>query len=446
MKIALTCSALLALACVTALATSARAQAALSGATLATAKPNFQWDWTGIIGTGQSLSVGQKAQQVVTKEQPFHNMKLDSGALTWPIDAESKDLKLVPLIEPAGRLARSFPSAWPTNLDGETPHTAMANQLTSLVQEQFKRDYITIHSVVGEDGQGMKYLKKNPDKDPRNINGHSFEGALTETKAIARLAKEAGKTFGVAAITIHHGESDNGSAQYEQMLRQLWQDYNTDIPAITGQKSKILLITSQQNAYNDSRSAQAQWKVGVDYPEDIVCSGPKYQFESPDSLHLNAEGYRLVGEKSAEIYFQRIILGQLWQPLYPTKVDHEGATLTVHFHVPISPLVWDTTLDNPHDTVAEWKAGKGFEVRAGNTRVAINAVEIKGDSVVITCASDPGASARVSYAMTGERALAKPYHGFNRWGLLKDSDPFKGSVTGKVQPNWCVAFDLTAGS
>jgi len=71
-------------------------------------------------------------------------------------------------------------------------------------------------------------------------------------------------------------------------------------------------------------------------------------------------------------------------------------------------------------------------------------VEIKGDAVTITCASDPGAGAHVSYAMIGERPMTKPFPGYARWGLLKDSDPFKGSVTGKEQPNWCVAFDMTA--
>jgi hypothetical protein len=446
MKAAMIKAGLVGLVCAVALVTTACSQTASSGGAAGAGVPkgNFPWDWTGIIGTGQSLSVGQKAQQVVTKEQPYHNMRLSTGNLPWPIDPNNAELKLVPLTEPAGRLARSFPSAWPTNLDGETPHTAMSIELTAMVEKQFKHDYVTIHSVVGEDGQGIRYLKKNPDRDPRNINGHSYEAALIETKAIARLAKEAGKTFGVGAITVHHGESDAGNAQYERALYQLWQDYNTDLPAITGQKTKILMITSQHNSTNNSASTQAQWKIGVDYPEDIVCSGPKYQFESPDALHLNAEGYRQVGEKSAQIYYQRVILGQEWQPLYPTKVDRDGATVTVHFHVPVGPLVWDTNLDTPHSTIAEWKNGKGFEVRSGNTRVAIHAVDIKGDAVVITCERDPGAGAHVSYAMIGERAMTKPFRGFARWGLLKDSDPFKGSVTGKEQANWCVAFDMTA--
>jgi len=40
--------------------------------------------------------------------------------------------------------------------------------------------------------------------------------------------------------------------------------------------------------------------------------------------------------------------------------------------------------------------------------------------------------------------MMTPFKGTFRWGLLRDSDPFVGSVTGKAQPNYCVAFDLTA--
>jgi hypothetical protein len=408
----------------------------------AAAKANFPWDWTGIIGTGQSLSIGQKAQQVITKEQPYHNMRLSTGTLSWPIDPNDPTLALIPLTEPAGRKAPSFPSSWPANLDGETPHSSMANQLTAMVEAQFKHDFISIHTVVGEDGKAMQFIKKNPTM--QGLNGHAYEGSMVEAKAITRLAKAAGKTYGIGAITIVHGESDAGNQQYEAALRQMWQDYNTDIPAITGQKQKILMIISQHNSTNNSASTQAQWKAGVDYPDDMVCAGPHYQFESPDALHLNAEGYRQLGEKFAEIYYQRVILGKDWQPLAPTKVDHDGTTLTVHFHIPVGPLAWQDGFDAPHAGVPEFKEGKGFEVYSGNQKATINAVDIKGDTVVITCAADPGANARVAYAMTGERKLAKPFTGFQRWGLLKDSDPFKGDVTGKVQPNYCVAFTMNA--
>jgi hypothetical protein len=227
----------------------------------------------------------------------------------------------------------------------------------------------------------------------------------------------------------------------------LWSDYNTDLPAITGQKQKIQMIVSQQNSCNDrSASTLAQWKIGLDHPADIVCSGPKYQYPSEEGIHLTADGYRQLGEKYGQVYYERVVLGRNWQPLQPTTVKRNGAVITVHYHVLVPPLIWETAFQSPHQSVEEWKQGKGFEVStAGGEKVAIASVAISGDAVIITCASDPGPNARVGYAMIGEKVrMNASFQGTFRWGLLRDSDPFKGAGTGKAQPNYGVAFEMSA--
>jgi len=406
---------------------------------------NLPWDWTGIIGTGQSLSIGARAFPPVSTNQPFHNLKLSTDHLPWPVDPNDSALALVPLVEPVGRRAPNYPSSWPENITGESPHTAMANQLTALVKANLDRDFVSVHSAVGEDGQGMIHIRKNPEK--KGLNGRSFEAAMIETKAIARLAKAAGKTYGVGAIVLTHGESDAGNQNYEKEVRQLWEDYNTDVAAITGQKEKIQMIVSQQNSCNDrSPSTIAQWKFSDDYPGEIVCSGPKYQYHSTEGIHLTADGYRQMAEKYAQVYYERVILGHDWRPLEPTIVERKDAVITVHFHVPVAPLVWDTNLAPPHPSVPEWKDGKGFEVSTSTgEKVAIKSVAISGDAVQITCASDPSLGARIGYAMIGEKTrMSAPFPGTFRWGLLRDSDPFKGFGSEAVQPNYAVAFELTA--
>ncbi len=418
--------------------------AAAQTAPAAPPKVEIPWDWSGVIGTGQSLAVGQGGRPAASTKQANNNLMLATGKLPWPIDPADATLAMVPLIEPIGRLAIGYPSSWPTNISGETPHAAMADELTALVKAAAGRDYIGVHGEVGENGQGIRFLKKNPDQ--QGVNGHAYEATMVETKAITRLAKAAGKTYGVGAIIVTHGENDAGNAKYEEQLRQLWQDYNTDLPAITGQTQKIQMIVSQQNSTNNrSASTLAQWKIGVDYPKEIVCSGPKYQYPSGDGTHLNTEGYRELGEKFGQIYFTRVILGQDWQPLQPTKAERDGKAITVQFHVPVKPLAWESTFDAPHPSVEEWKLGKGFEVSTANgQKIAIESAEIAGDAVVITCAADPGAKALVSYAMNGDRTrMAKPFAGTTRWGLLRDSDPFQGAVTGKAQPNYAVAFEMS---
>lgn len=426
--------------------------------------PRLSWDWSGIIGTGQSLAVGEKGMPVISTSQTYGNLKLSTGRLPWPVDPNDPGLALVPLVEPVGRRAPSYPSSWPENISGETPHTAMANQITALVRAGGAgRDFVSIHGEVGENGQGMVFLKKNA--VPKGVNGRSYGGAMVETRAITRLAKTAGKTYGVGAIIVTHGENDAGNRNYENELYQLWSDYNTDLRAITGQQQKILMIVSQQDSCNDrSPSTLAQWKIGVDHPADIVCSGPKYQYPyAGDGVHLTAEGYRQLGEKYGQIYFERLIRGKDWQPLQPTGVERKGAVITIRYHVPTPPLVWETAFQAPHQSIPEWKQGKGFEVNAADgTKVSIASAEISGDTVLITCASDPGPNARVGYAMmagpmpsSGAPQSARPnarvryaqmmtpVPGTFRWGLLRDSDPFIGIGTGKAQPNYGVAFEIT---
>lgn len=401
------------------------------------------WDWSGVIGTGQSLAVGDHGRPIKSTSQPFGNLKLSTAHLPWPVDPNDTNLTLVPLVEPVGRLSKIYPSSWPENIAGETAHSTMGNQISALFKAASGRDFVSVHSEVGENGQCMVFLRKNA--IPSGVNGRSYAAALIETKAIARLARAAGKTYGVGAIIVTHGECDAGNANYENDLFKLWSDYNADLPAITRQTQKIQMIVSQQNSCNDhSASTLAQWKIGVDHPTEIVCSGPKYQYPSAEGIHLTTDGYQQLGEKYGQIYFQRVVLGNNWQPLQPIAVERNGAVITVHYHVPSAPLVWETTFQPPHQSVDEWKAGKGFEVNtASGEKVVIASVVISGDAVVINCASDPGANARVGYAMVGEKArMTAPFGGTFRWGLLRDSDPFTGDITKTAQPNYGVAFEM----
>ena len=158
------------------------------------------------------------------------------------------------------------------------------------------------------------------------------------------------------------------------------------------------MLVSQQNSVpaddgSVSMSALQVRKAGVDHPGEIVCTGPKYQYSyATDSahVHLSAQEYERVGEKTAQVYFERVVLGHDWQPLQPTSAEVNGNVVTVHFHVPVPPLAWDDALPAPHGTmIPEWAAGRGFEVTAAGVRKTITGVEIIGDDTVqITSAND----------------------------------------------------------
>jgi hypothetical protein len=416
--------------------------------------PGTPWDWAGVVGTGQSLAVGDPGAarntagaMVRATTQPFGNLELSTGSAAWPVDPADPTLTMVPLVEPIGRLAPNYPSSWPTNIAGETPHAAMANQLTALVRAAGGADYVSVHGEVGENGQCLTFLVKGA--TPSGVNGRAYEATLIETRAITRLARAAGKTYGVGAILVTHGECDAGNTNYAAQLHQLWSDYTADVALITGQTRAPLMIVSQQNSTSDrAGSTLGQWRVGVDFPEAAVCSGPKYQYPySSDGTHMLVEGYEQLGEKYAQVYYERVLLGRDWRPLEPTSVERAGRVVTVHFRVPVPPLVWEESFQAPQQSSSAWSAGKGFELRAGGAPITIESVVISGDSVQITAAADlPATGVLVGYALTADGAammpMSVPFAGTRRWGQLRDSDPFVGSVTQKAQPNFAVAFEL----
>src|SRR5579862_3161434 len=86
------------------------------------------WDWAGVVGTGQSLSVG--TPPITSTTQPYNNLKLSlAGVAVPPWDPSNAAFTMVPLTEPIRSLATGYPAPYPGNVYGETPHSAMANEI-----------------------------------------------------------------------------------------------------------------------------------------------------------------------------------------------------------------------------------------------------------------------------------------------------------------------------
>jgi hypothetical protein len=405
------------------------------------------WDWNGVIGTGQSLSVGVGATDVTLPSQPFGNLKLalgDARLAAPPYDPTSPSLSLVPLVEPI-RPESPYAVAYPANIHGETPSTAMGDQISTLFGQRPGGEHVTVLTVVGESGRGIDVIDKTA--VPSAAEGHAYAATLFEVAAIERLASAAGKTYGVAAITLTHGETDAKNTGYEAAVYQLLQDYNRDIAAITGQARAIpLFLTQQQTEPPDNSSSAsliAEWQIGRDHPGEVVCVGPKYQYPyATDHLHLVAEGYDRLGEKYAEVYYERVILGHDWQPLQPLSASRNGKVIMLTMHVPSPPLAWDGAMPAPHQSSnVAWSNGRGFEVANRNRALDIASVAIQGDAVVIALASDPDPSGLVvRYAVTQDEPGVHGGLSTGRIGQLRDSDPLIGYSTKAPQYNYAVSF------
>ena len=302
----------------------------------------------------------------------------------------------------------------------------MADEISALSLATDMRDFTTVHSVVGESGQSITVIRKNG-------TGNSYAAALYEARAITQFAKQAGKSYGVGAIVLTHGETDWNDPQYESEIHQMWADYNADLPAITGQKSRIPLLVSQQSTFpnlpGSAPSTLAEWKLGLDYPGDILCTGPKYQYEyADDHVHLTANGYRRLGEKYAEVFYRAVLLGQTWKPLSPSSATLAGKVITVTFDVPSPPLQWDVRMPMPHQiSNRQWALGRGFEVSDQSGSLTIDAVAITArDTVTITLDKTPVGGLVVGYAMTQDVSGFTGGTANARVGQLRDSDVLTG--------------------
>jgi hypothetical protein len=388
-------------------------------------------EWVGVVGAGQSLSVGVNGNPIVSTSPAYANLKLSLGARagTWPIDPTDSELSLVPLVEPLRPITQKCcTQPYPTNIYGETYHTAMATQLSWLHQRDLVTDLVTVHTEVGQSATGIAGIKKNG-------TAVSYAASLFEVAAIKRLADAAGARYRVGAVVFTHGETDANLANYEDELVTLQANYEQDLRTITGQTEPIPMILSQQTvAARDGRpiSTLAAWRAAKAHPEKFILSGPKYHYQhTQDQLHLSAVQYGRLGAKYAQVFHDTVIMGKPWRPLQPKAVSLEQGNLTVQFEVPKPPLAWDETLGLPHQTNhVAWAAGRGFEVEDAHGEVPITAVTIAGDSVQITLGREPSASANeplsVRYAMTQDVFAWGGGVPTGRLGQLHDSDDFRG--------------------
>ena len=385
--------------------------------------------WLGVIGTGQSLSVGAASNGLVFTTPSASSLKLSLGAraVDWPIDAADPQLSLAPLAEPIRPInTTTFSAPYPINIYGETFHTAMAMQLDAINQAGGGA-LATVHSVLGQGDSSITVIQKNG-------TGNAYAASLFEATALTRLVAAAGARYEIGAVMLTHGEKDAELPSYEDDIARLQSDYEQDLKAITDQARAIPMILTQQHAdpvTGRSTSTIAAWKAGVDHAGKVYCAGPKYQYAyASDHIHLLAGQYDRLGIKYAEVFNEVVVRGNAWQPLQPVDVARDGQAIVVRFHVPEPPLAWDEAFGAPHQFVhAAWKNGRGFEVEDGQGEVTITEAVIDGDTVRIGIDRLPDTTSAplvVRYATTQDATQLAGGLVSGRFGQLHDSDPLVG--------------------
>jgi hypothetical protein len=416
--------------------------------------PYEHFDVNHILSTGQSNAVANDGKPVLSTTQPYDNLMFDSGVMTGGscdtngCSRYQKPTSLVPLVE-----GDTFFSPI------ETMSSGLANEATRLARASSAAGSpIARHDVLvslhGRSGNGYWCLRKGGcDWWP----GHGYikpfdEGMMQVTDAFV-LAKAAGKTYVVRAVTAIHGEHDHYGGEgyfplpgtdgtstvpdYGHGLEEWQRDYESGIRAITGQSLPVPLLVSQYSHWNDqptTKIAYEQLAAHLRSRGKVVVIGPTYALPYTSAcLHFTSDGERQLGEYFAKAYARIVVDGLSWEPLRPLSITLEGNVVTARFLVPKPPLVLDTTrVSNPGNF--------GFEMVDDSGRTpAITSVELAGpDAVTITLAAPPtGAAKRLRYAYTfhgcgGSGTIAR--------GNLRDSDETP-SEAGYDLFNWAVHFD-----
>lgn len=240
----------------------------------------------------------------------------------------------------------------------------------------------------------------------------------------------------VPAVCWVHGETDTGQNIDPEFYRTnsytLYGQMHSDFSGVTGQTNVPLWLMTQtaSSSYGNrtnSYIAYAQYGLtSQDSRIKLVC--PTYIFETiADGVHLTTDGYKYLGE-----YFGKVLAmenwGSDWLPLRPTNIQASGSSVTITWHVPVPPLVWDTNRVAHIDNY-------GFSLLDGTIT---STPQIVGSNQVTFNYS--GSPIRVRYGWNAVAGLPDgPTTG--QRGNLRDSDATEAySLPGTNLFNWAVIF------
>lgn len=378
-------------------------------------RPYRHADVNHVLATGQSLAIGVGGAPPLTTRQPHANLMLEPGVMNGGADAT----RFVPLVE-----GDAIPG---TNVPVETMSSAFANRARADGHDLL----VSVHGIGGTPYSGLKK------------GTSAYEAGMAQVAAARDLARRAGKSYLVRAVTNVHGGADHlaRNEDYAHDLLEWQRDYEADVRAMTAQVEPVPMFITQLSSWTmlgseTSAIPSAQLAAHLAAPGEVILVGPRYHLEyAADGVHLTNRGYRHLGEDYAKAYRRVVLEGMPWEPLRPKQITRAGAVITAVFHVPSPPLVLDTKLvSNPGSY------GFSYIDDSGATPAITHVAVVEPDTVRITLAATPtGANGRLRYAFTGNvGAHGGPSSGPR--GNLRDSEPSRAG-TADAAYDFCIHFD-----
>lgn len=279
-----------------------------------------------VLGYGQSLSMGDTST-VVTKQPPAANRLLtiqDGVRLTDQEMVLTNDM-VVPFKPMVSK-------------DSEVPVVQLSAQLNRT--RSLRGDVGLLTSAHGRNGRAIASLSKGT---------KYYQNLLTAVASAKAEATRLGLGYRVPFVDWIQGEADSRMTlqQYLVPLLQLQSDLDADIRAIKGDDEPVRLLLDQVSNFTNYNLETgyvplAQLQAALDYPERVVCAGPKYWVPTnTDGTHLTGDSYTRIGAMHARAA-NALINGGTWLPTHAVAAVRSGTTVIVRFHTPQGPLQADT--------------------------------------------------------------------------------------------------------
>ena len=281
----------------------------------------------------------------------------------------------------------------------------------------------------------------------------AYQRFMGDIKYAYDYVQSHGGTFLVPAICWMQGESDIANypnTNYIQLLRNVVEDFNRDIMAITRQKDSVRIVCYQTNALSrgykfDPRLFQCD---EMEVPQTMVemlrdnnlfwASGPTYLYDfAREAIHIDGVSQKRLGYLEGKAVLGILRGEERFRGLIPLDVEAsaDSSRVVVKMNVPCPPLQFDTMMVNK-------ASNYGFSVVDSLGNDLAVGVRLIGDSVIIHCSQIP-IGCKVRYAVNGEMVKSGNRHGPR--GNLRDSqgETFSVVVKGREFPlhNWCYQFE-----
>jgi len=195
----------------------------------------------------------------------------------------------------------------PTSSNVETIATSFAQQLKTF-RNKTNTDYyvVTVHASGGAALQDLAkggFTKK-------------YEQLTASVARVKTLADSIGYRLIVNPILFHGGNGDNIGTTYKAKILDLYDDFNTDLRAITSQ-SEMFLFTHQQRIIGSPDYGIQQYEASITQ-SNIVVVGPEYPLllslggsvdYQGDQVHITNHGTRYLAMIWAQAAYYKLFQG-----------------------------------------------------------------------------------------------------------------------------------------